>query len=231
MDSVGRFVAYERETDDESRTRAFYREAFGELSSQIRIVSGPSHRWTGWITVQDVEEAAEIAVEAGGALVAGQPESGRVLVRDPHGALFGMISQGPEPAERGGLPPPGTVAWNVLVTDDPIGALPFYLRLFGWTAELYELDPLGTYLVCERDGAHTAGIITRAADALPGAHWISAIAVQSVEQSTARAVSAGAQVRYAPTYIAPIGRFSVLFDPGGVRVGLLEITATGEDIR
>jgi predicted enzyme related to lactoylglutathione lyase len=229
MDSVGRFVAYDLQTDDETRIRAFYREVFGELPPQLRIVPGPTHRWVPWITVQDIEEAAEIAIEAGAEL---QPSSepGRVLVHDPNGALFGMISLGQEPAELDRIPPPGSIAWNVLVTDDPIGALPFYLRLFGWTAELHELE-LGTYLLCERDGAHTAGIITRAADALPGAQWISAIAVHSVEESTARAVWAGAEVRHAPTEVAPIGRFSVVFDPGGARVGLLEITGTGEDIR
>lgn len=243
MDSIGRFIAYQLSSHDLAASREFYRAVFGwQFDEAQRVVGGGPQwcrltaaersAWLGYLTTPDLLDAMELAHELGATTVSDAHEDaqlGRVaIMRDPDGARFGLVqpSRG-DPEELSPQPAPGVIAWNVLISREPERSLQFYMNLFGWTAELHELPEVGTYLICEREGLATAGIV-RARDDVPDGEWLSAIAVRDVDAATAMALRLGATPRWQPTSIPQIGRFSVVFDPSGARVAMLQIDESEE---
>ena len=205
--------------------------------------------WLGYLTTPNLPDAIELAHELGGttiidahddeqlrlgrarALGGGEAQErfGRVaILRDPDGARFGLVqTRGDDPEDLAEQPAPGVIAWNVLISREPERSLHFYMHLFGWTAERHELPEVGTYLICEREGLATAGIV-RARDDVTEGEWLSAIAVRDLDEAHAMALRLGATPRWQPTSIPQIGRFSVVFDPSGARVAMLEIDENEE---
>ncbi len=119
------------------------------------------------------------------------------------------------------IPATGTMCWNELLTTDVDKAKSFYTGLLGYTTRDMDMGPAGTYTLFVRDGKDLAGCMKTPQDGIPSS-WLSYIAVDDVDASTRKAEQLGAHVCVPPTDIPNVGRFSVLTDPTGAAIGLLE---------
>lgn len=112
--------------------------------------------------------------------------------------------------------PAGAFCWIEVNTTDPAAAKKFYSGLFGWN--LTDM-PMGDapYTMADIGGKQVAGIFKLPEEALKmGARptWLSYIAVDDVDASTAKATSLGAKVMNGPKDVGP-GRMTILQDPTG----------------
>jgi uncharacterized protein len=170
----------------------------------------PSH-WYPYVIVDDVDASVEQAQSLGSQLLHG-PASVDVLrfavLMDPQHATYGVISS-PNP------PAAGLFVWDELHAVDTAAAKEHYGGLFGWTAT----QAMENYEFFNAGDAQVGGLYAKDDDA-PGAYWLTYLAVDDVDASTAEAQGLGAGVMIEPADIEGIGRFSVITDPTGAAVGL-----------
>ena len=122
------FTWNELATTDPGRARRFYTDVLGWTFEPFTLPGGEywvaragdamvgglggldtgppgltASTWVSWVGVDDVDEIVSRAVAAGGTIVEAPsdvPHVGRVAVlRDPTGALFGLMAPRPEPLE------------------------------------------------------------------------------------------------------------------------------------
>jgi hypothetical protein len=244
----GTFCWIDLGTTDVARAKAFYEGLFGweiedvpagenETYSLCRVdgkdVAGihehTAEEGTGWssnISVDEVDAATEQAKELGASvLVEGLdvPDAGRTsAIRDPSGAAVGLW----EPKGHIGarlVNEVGAWSWNELVTPDVEAAKAFYGGLFGWTAQdvpagmpraafsLGELLIGGVHAPSEREGS-------------PPPNWAVSFRVADVEESTELGERVGGRILLPPMDF-PIGRFSILSDPGGAAFTIASFAA------
>src|SRR6516165_7721700 len=123
----------------------------------------------------------------------------------------------------------GTPSWVDLPTTDQAAAKAFYAGLFGWT---YDDQPMGAegeggegqvYSMAMLGGHEVAAISTQPPEmAAAGAPpmWNTYLAVDSVDDATAKVEAAGGKVAMAPFDIMDAGRMSFVMDPSGAPVAL-----------
>lgn len=247
--SPGRFVWYDLMTPDKAASINFYRNLF-DWGSRITEIENsgsysmftaagtdiggcvpmdpsrtyPSH-WMAYVTVDNVDEAAEMAGRLGGRTVvapADIPGIGRFAVlTDPSGAAISPFSfHGDPPPELAGPPPFGHFCWRELLTDRIEDARTFYTRIFGWTTASMDMGEMGTYHLFKRGDVETAGLMTMPAEAKAPPFWLYYIHVPDVDTVSGRATELGATLHVAPRNIPEIGRFAVLADPLGASFAL-----------
>jgi uncharacterized protein len=118
----------------------------------------------------------------------------------------------------------GVPSWVDLTTTDVEAAKNFYASLFGWQWEAADVPPdLGAYWMARLDGELVAGLSPQpeemAGQGIPST-WNTYINVESVDETTARAEAAGAQVVALPMDIGDAGRMAVVRDPSGAAIGM-----------
>jgi uncharacterized protein len=114
--------------------------------------------------------------------------------------------------------PPGSFCWPELATSDSKGAIQFYSALFGWTVSESPTD-FGPYYRFQLDGDDVgASYQARPEDGPP--HWISYVAVSSVDEASARAMELGGTVVAGPFDVFDAGRMAALRDPAGAVINL-----------
>ena len=117
----------------------------------------------------------------------------------------------------------GTPSWVDLPTTDQAAAKAFYAGLFGWT---YDDQPMGegqVYSMAILGGQQVAAISSQPAEmAAAGAPpmWNTYLAVDSVDEATAKVEAAGGKVAMAPFDVMDAGRMSFVMDPSGAPVAL-----------
>src|SRR5579872_5528658 len=120
----------------------------------------------------------------------------------------------------------GTPNWVDLQTTDQSAAKAFYSGLFGWT---YNDQPMSdetsaaVYSMAELGGQQVAAIAPQPPElAAAGAPpmWNTYLAVDSVDDATAKVGPAGGQVAMEPFDVMDAGRMSFVLDPDGVPVAL-----------
>jgi predicted enzyme related to lactoylglutathione lyase len=198
----------------------------------------PGAAWNTYIWVDSADEAAAKVADAGGRVVIEPfdvPAAGRMAVlADPEGAEF-RVWQAREHKGARIVNRPGSLNFNGVSSRDPARAKSFYRSVFGWEvlglgggAEMWRLPGYGEFL--ERgdpglrqrmaDSGAPAGFedviatlerIDRAGDR---AHWSVTFAVESADETAAKATQLGARV-IAPPFDAPWVRMSVIADPQG----------------
>jgi uncharacterized protein len=117
----------------------------------------------------------------------------------------------------------GTPNWVDLQASDQDGAKAFYSGLFGWAYDDQPM-PQGPVYAMAMLGEHTVAAIApqppeMAAAGVPPM-WNTYIAVDSVDDTVARAQSAGGTVAMAPFDVMDAGRMAFVLDPAGAPVGL-----------
>lgn len=237
----GKFVWRELHTTDVPRAKAFYTELFGWASKPMDMgdftyeafglgdrtfggfVSGKGlGGWHGYLSVADVDASAAAAAKAGGKVLRepmDMPNVGRAaLVEDGGGAKVFLFKSAHGDAEDadGAV---GLIHWDELWSRDAAAATKFYAAVAP-----FELDqmamPSGTYHLLKTGDTSRAGIVNAAQGADPG--WLFFVEVADCDATLGRAQSLGAKTFLPPTDIPNIGRFAVVLDPDGARVGFIK---------
>jgi predicted enzyme related to lactoylglutathione lyase len=138
-------------------------------------------------------------------------------VADPQGAVFFVFhsAQGDEPAATGA----GTFHWNELWTGDAKAAVAFYQRVLGYTHEVMPM-PEGSYYVLRQGEARRGGIIEAKAGNMPS-HWLPYVDVADLDDTLQRVNRNGGSTEMPPASVDNVGRFAVVHDPQGARLGLI----------
>ncbi len=115
----------------------------------------------------------------------------------------------------------GTPNWVDLPTSDQAAAKAFYAGLFGWTYDDQPMDEGQVYSMAMLRG-HQVAAISPQPPTMAGAPpmWNTYLAVDSVDDATARVEAAGGKVAMAPFDVMDAGRMSFVMDPSGAPVAL-----------
>lgn len=186
--------------------------------------------WSTYVAIDDADLLAGRVERAGGQVVVPPFEvfdRGRMAIfADPAGATFSVWQTMAMPgAEVFNVP--GAMAWNELVTPDPVGAKVFYELVFGWHPDD---QPMGTITRTSwRLGAQiVAGIVPPLGDDFPAdspAYWSVYFAVVDAEPA-ARAGELGGTILVPPQDI-PAGRYAALRDPQCALFNVIALASPG----
>ena len=114
--------------------------------------------------------------------------------------------------------PAGSFCWIELATTDQNAAKTFYMSLFGWSVIDTPMGPGNDYSIFQLHGRASAAAYTLQKDQLARGvpvHWNLYVAVDSADQSAAKAAQAGASIIMPPFDVPDAGRMSVIHDPTG----------------
>ncbi len=202
------------------------REAAGMMAQGAEMAGAPAV-WTVFIVVDDLDRTLASVDRAHGSVVQPPfevPGGARVaVVADRTGAMFGVISGGPEPGHPYFSQDPGAVCWVEVMTGDRDAATGFYREVFGWSAETDTSGPV-PYTVYRLDGEPVAGMIGRTENMpedVPDC-WSVYFTVADCDGTVARTVDLGGSVILPPTP-TPMGPFAVLADPAGAAFEVMQI--------
>ena len=189
----------------------------------------PVH-WGVYFAVTSADEAAAQIAARGGKVIAGPfdaHDAGRMAVaQDPAGSTFSVWQAYKHyGAKHGG--PLGQVMWPELKTPDAAGAAEFYTGLFGWTTKPETGVAEAQYTEWLLGGKSIGGMLPMKGDEWTGVppHWSVYVTVSDCDERTAKAVELGSKVCVPPMDIPNVGRFSVIFDPQGASICLIQMTA------
>jgi predicted enzyme related to lactoylglutathione lyase len=195
--------------------------------------------WNTYIWVENADETAAKAREAGGAVVS-EPfdvmDAGRMAVlTDPEGAAF-CVWQAKEHRGAKVVNEHGSLNFNGLVTRDPERAKAFYGAVFGWqtlplaAGLMWTLPGYGDHLEESNPGLRQQmtqmgapdGFIDVVAainpiaddDTTTPAHWNVTFAVDDAEATATEAKALGGNVLAGP-FDAPWTKLAVIKDPQG----------------
>jgi uncharacterized protein len=209
--------------------------------------------WNTYIWVEDADEAAAKAREAGGRVLS-EPfavmDAGRMAVlADPEGAAF-CVWQAREHRGARIVNEPGSLNFNVLHTRDPEAAKRFYGAVFGWTTldlgsgEFWTLSAYGDYLeeltpgtrqrTAEMGAAGFEDVVAAITpfagdDAVKPAHWNVTFSTADADATAAKAAELGGTVLVAPVD-APYSRLTVLEDPQGATFSASAFVPENKDV-
>lgn len=241
----GRFVWFELLTNDTDAAYNFYGEVVGWKAAPMDMPGGvtyaafktgetpvggftkppqdsiPPH-WVSYVSVDDVDATAEKVVANGGKALMDAfdvPNVGRMQpVADPHGAAFFLFkgANGDAPGAEG----PGSFHWNELLSADPEAAVAFYEKTLGYTHETMDM-PGGTYFVLKNGDKPRGGVVKPEAGAAPGA-WTQYVTVDDCDACVARAEANGGKVLTPAMTVPGVGRFAIIADPEGAKIGVMK---------
>lgn len=106
-----------------------------------------------------------------------------------------------------------------LNTTDLAKAKSFYGSLFNWKLQDTDMGAMGTYTTIGVDGGTAGGMMKHPMPGQPS-FWLSYVAVDDIEASTAKAKSLGATIIRDVTPVAELGWLSIIMDPTGAALGL-----------
>jgi predicted enzyme related to lactoylglutathione lyase len=246
----GKFVWFELISSDAKKARVFYSEllgwkirAFPMGNASYDMVftgdtpdtmiggfaarprAGEPSRWISYVSVEDVDAAAEATAANGGKIleapsnIPGIARTARIA--DPQGAELALFKRVNGDAPDTPIAPPGGFFWNELHTTDPTSALSFYEKVLGFSHRAMGMGPDATYYILSRDGVGRGGVTSHLPAGVPP-HWLPYIAVEDPDATLARARTLGASIPVGPTDIPGVGRFGVLADPTGAVLAVMK---------
>jgi predicted enzyme related to lactoylglutathione lyase len=174
-----------------------------------------------------MEATVGTVTDAGGTIAAAPfeiPGGARVaVVTDRTGAMFALISGGPEPDQAYYSERIGGVCWAELMTSSLDDAVEFYHQVFGWDAKTDASGPT-PYTTCRLGTKEVAGMISRPAGAPPEVpdSWSVYFTVGSCADTVKRATELGGAV-ILPATPTPMGPFAVIADPMGAAFQIMQI--------
>jgi predicted enzyme related to lactoylglutathione lyase len=118
---------------------------------------------------------------------------------------------------------PGEFCWYELGTTDVAGAKRFYGEMFGWGHE--DLSVGGrSYTLWQQQGEAIGGLYKLEGPMFEGvpSHWMTYVAVDSVDESIEKAKSLGGAVFMGPHDVADVGRMAFVRDPQGAAIALYQ---------
>ena len=183
--------------------------------------------WSVYIGTPDAEEVAK-KVEAAGGKVVMAPfavgDQGKMAVfQDPTGAFISAW----QPAQMGAFHAgePNTFGWAELSARGIDKAIPFYEKVFGWSAKRSDMgEGNPPYTEFQLGGESIAGgmeMMPMVPAEVPS-YWMVYFTVDDIDKAHQKATQAGAREMMAPQDF-PGGRFSIVSDPQGAVFGLLKM--------
>jgi len=122
----------------------------------------------------------------------------------------------------------GAMNWMELMTSDIKGAKDFYSKIFNWKFEEYDSDsPMEYHMVTvEGDEMPFGGVYDKKdamvdTDEMPS-NWGNVITVTSIDDTIKKVQSLGGNIIVPKTNIPKVGDFSVIQDPQGAVVSIME---------
>jgi len=249
VDYPGYFAWYELITTDMAAARAFYTEVVGwgahdastpdlaytlftagkasvcglmDLPQEARKM-GATPRWMGYVSVNDVDVAAERIKRLGGAVYVPPTNSniGRIsVVADPQTATLALV-KGLKPGRQrpDDFAKQARVGWHELLAADCEKAFAFYGELFGWQKSGAEIGPTDTYQVFSAGGQTIGGMFTkRPEDPIP--FWLLYFNIGDIDAAAERVKSGGGQVLKGPVELPGGGWVARCRDPQGAAFAL-----------
>ena len=212
------------------------RHLFGEASINGRAVAaivqkpmkqGQLPAWRSFLSTEDVEKSAQVAVLHGASMLLEPHEIANLgrdaLLADPQGAVFGMLtSSSGDPADT--LAAPGEWIWSSLITNDPQTDAAFYKAVFGY--DLFDLPgPQDSKHVILASQTYERASVNPIPAKHPALHprWISYVRVLDVAATVAKATTLGAHVVVPPREDRG-GTIALVADPAGALFGLLALS-------
>ena len=185
--------------------------------------------WSVYIGTKDAAATAKKAEAAGAKVIVPAfdvLESGTMAVfQDPSGAFISVW----QPKNMYGtelVGKDGTYGWAELNARGIDKATAFYTKVFGWTTKV---SPMGEgqpdYTEFQLDGQSIAGgmeMNPMVPKEVPS-YWMVYFTVADVDKSHKKAIDLGAQ-EMVPPQDFPGGRFSILSDPQGAMIGLMNMS-------
>jgi uncharacterized protein len=227
------------EAPDLDRASAFYRDLFGWETdgdspdyrmfrlgdadvAGLSPLTGPGPRWVAYVTVADLDAAAGLAADRGGAVLAGPmviTTAGRLaVVADDQGATLALW----QPGDHLGadvVDEPGALCWIELACRDDEAAKAFYGAVLGWSGETHPFGGTSGYIEFTPAGGTrpVAGMVRmneQWPDDVPP-HWMVCFAVADPGAAAARVAELGGAVSVPPFDLPHVGRLAVVQDPDG----------------
>ncbi|WP_428395338.1 VOC family protein [Lichenicoccus sp.] len=212
------------------------RHLFGEASINGRVVAaivqkpirhGERPAWRSFLSTEDVEKSAQVAVQHGASMLLGPHEIANLgrdaLLTDPQGAVFGMLtSSSGDPADT--LAAPGAWIWSSLITHDPETDAAFYKAVFGY--DVFDLpDPQEAKHVILASQTYARASVNPIPTKHPALHprWISYVRVLDIAAMVGHATTLGAHVVVPPHQDRNGGTIALVADPAGAIFGLLAL--------
>ena len=241
----GQFSWVELSTSDVRSARSFYNALFGWDVKEIPMgdqgtyymfqkegdevaamypateqEKGIPPHWNSYVSVANVDAAAEKAKTLGGKVVAGPFDvfdAGRMaVISDPQGAIFQLWQAG-KSIGAGRIYEPNTLGWNELYTPDIEGSRKFYSSLFDWKLKV---SPEYTEVHVGDQGVGGMFAITKEMAGMPP-NWTPYFVVNNADATVAKAKSMGGKVHKEATDIPNVGRFAMLADAQGAGFAII----------
>ncbi|NOZ02779.1 MAG: VOC family protein [Deltaproteobacteria bacterium] len=248
----GKFVWFEVMTHDIDKAKAFYTQMFGWEVEEMSMEGGfvysafrngganfgglfpmdksmkdvPPH-WLGYLSVDDVDETAK-KIESAEGMIAVEPMTvpgvGRMaLALDPEGARFSVFAgQQPDPPDDQDTEI-GGICWCELWSNLADAALKFYCGVFGYDFEEFPTEGEGKYYVLKTGDKTRAGIMQSRTPGVPS-NWVQYVSVENCDNAADKARSLGGKVLFDPVEMRGVGRFTVIEDPEGAVIGIIQQT-------
>lgn len=247
----GKFVWHELLTHDVEKAAGYYRHLFDwdfreierggrhlyrcfgkdgrEFGGIVPLdeARGEDPYWLPYVTVEDVDAMLPNLETLGGSRSSGPaelPGFGRcAIAADPGGARVALHSGGDSEEEiPDGMPAPGNIIWNDLLSRDPMAAGKFYCGVFGWQLYTMDLGDQGTYYILRRGEVNEAGILLKPDSASGKSAWLPYVAVADLNLSCVEAAHHGGSIHLPPADLHGAGKFAVIGDPTGGVVALFQ---------
>jgi hypothetical protein len=246
MAENGRFVWRELMTTDVEAAKSFYGEVFGwkckasempnmtyylfetatgkQVAGMMKVpMPGIPPHWLGYVSVDDVDAAAERAKAAGGKVFMEPtdiPKVGRfAVVADAQGAATAPFkSEHPEPGPQG-MFGAGEFCWDSINTTDMNAAIAFYTKVYGWKS-----SSAGPSMTTFGVGDGMENQVASVGDAPPGvpSHWMTYVVVDELGAARERVKRSGGAVLMEAIPVPGIGTFAVVQDPQKATICLFE---------
>lgn len=243
---LGKFVWRDLVTEDPDAVMPFYAALFGWQFEETRahgapywlVKSGgqtiagisrtrrklpdqPVSQWLSFMSVADVDRAAELTRQAGGRVIAGPtelPNVGRgAVVLDPDGAPLGLLrSRIGDPVDMA-EPALHQFLWTEHLSRNPQASAEFYAALVGF--ELRKQDFGGRSYWVLIKGKERAGLL-RNPLAVDRPVWLAYVRVDDVVASFRRAKELGGRVLLPPRSDLRDGSLALIADPTGAMLAL-----------
>jgi uncharacterized protein len=241
----GRFVWHELSTTDSAAAQEFYQKVIGWTTTKFDMpgvdytmwmtgeapiggvmnlmpeakAMGAKPSWIAYIEVPDVDQTVADATALGATVFVPPhtaPDVGRFsILADPQGATFAVITSATPPADEND-PQPREFSWHELSTSDPVAAIEFYDKLFGWESKgEYDLGEKGVYKMFGRDRFTYGGVMKTPEGMGYPPHWLQYVSVESADAAAERAKEAGADIMMPAMDIPGGGRIAIMTDPQG----------------
>jgi predicted enzyme related to lactoylglutathione lyase len=238
---IGKFVWRDLVTEDPAAVKPFYAALFGwefeertTLGAPYTIVrqdgvpiagisrtkrklpDQPVSQWISFLSVTNVDRAAEIVQQDGGRIVVGPldlPRVGRgAVVIDPEGAPLGLLRSAVGDPVDTPAPAINRFLWTEHLSRQPQAVADFYARLVGLQAKKTERAG-SSYWVLGNDRPR-AGVM-RNPTTMDRPVWLAYVQVADPAATAARAAQLGGRVLLAPRPELRNGTLAVIADPAG----------------